>query len=205
VVAGGNAVVDIHALLASLEGSGLATRIRDSLFIFPLLESIHVIGLTLVFGTILILDLRLLGLASTGRSVQRIASEILTWTWAAFALTAVTGALMFITNAAVYYDNVFFRAKAALLVLAGINMVVFEVTDRRKIHDWDRAPSAPPAGRLVAVLSLLIWVAIIVAGRMIGFTTSRATTVAPAPADVNFEDVFGAPTDPGSPATPPAK
>ncbi|HEX5108223.1 MAG TPA: DUF6644 family protein [Vicinamibacterales bacterium] len=185
--------MDIHALLASLEGSGLATRIRDSLFIFPLLESIHVIGLTLVFGTILILDLRLLGLASTGRSVQRIASEILPWTWAAFALTAVTGALMFITNAAVYYDNAFFRAKAALLVLAGLNMVAFEVTARRTIHDWDRAPSAPPAGRFVAVLSLVIWLAVIVTGRMIGFTTSRATTVAPPPADINFEDVFGSP------------
>ena len=196
----------MHALLASLEGSGLATRIRDSLFIFPLLESIHVIGLTLVFGTILILDLRLLGIASTGRSVQRIASEILTWTWPAFAVTAVTGALMFITNAAVYYDNVFFRTKVALLVLAGINMASFEVTARRTIHDWDRAPSAPPAARAVAVLSLVIWVAVIVTGRMIGFTTSRAATVAPAPADVNFDDLFGAPADSGSsPAKPPAK
>jgi len=195
--------VDIHTLLGSLEGSGLATRIRDSLFIFPLLESIHVIGLTLVFGTILILDLRLLGVASTGRSVQRIASEILTWTWAAFAVTAGTGVLMFITNAAVYYDNVFFRAKAALLVLAGVNMVAFEFTGRRTMHNWDRARSAPPAARAAAVLSLIIWVAVIVAGRMIGFTTSRAAGVTPPPADVNFEDLFGAPADSGNaPAAP---
>ena len=193
MVAGGYKVVDMHAFLGWLEGSGLAGRIRDSLFIFPLLESVHVIGLTIVFGTILILDLRLLGLASAGRSVQRIASDVLTWTWAAFALTAVTGALMFITNAAVYYDNVFFRAKAALLVLAGINMAAFEITARRTIHDWDRAPSAPPAGRAVAILSLVIWVGVIVTGRMIGFTTSRAAVTTPAPADTNFEDIFAAP------------
>ena len=71
----------------------------------------------MVFGTIAIIDLRLLGIASTQRSFQRMASEILKWTWAAFALTALTGALMFITNARVYYHNFFFRTKMVLLAL----------------------------------------------------------------------------------------
>src|SRR2546421_3175793 len=102
--------MDISAFLASLESSGLATKIRDSLFLFPLIESTHVIGLALVFGTIAIIDLRLLGLASAQRSFQHMASEILKWTWAAFALTALTGALMFITNAGVYYHNFYFRS-----------------------------------------------------------------------------------------------
>ena len=101
--------MDIAALLASLESSGLATRIRDSLYLFPLLEAIHVVGLALVFGMIAIIDLRLLGIASTKRPFTRIASDILKWTWAAFALTAATGALMFITNAAVYFHNFTFR------------------------------------------------------------------------------------------------
>ena len=157
-----------------------------------------------MFGTIVILDLRLLGMASTGRSVQRMTSEILTWTWSMFAVTALTGSLMFMTNAAVYYDNVFFRAKIALLVLAGVNMLAFEFTGRRTMHQWDRAPSAPPAGRAAAVLSLIIWVAIIVAGRMIGFTTSRAAVTTPPPADVNFEELLGAPADSSAPAPTPA-
>src|SRR5207247_7231080 len=95
----------IESLLASLQASGLAGRIRNSLLLFPLIESTHVIGLTMVFGTIAIIDLRLLGIASTRRPFSRVASDVLKWTWGAFALTVATGLLMFITNATVYYQN----------------------------------------------------------------------------------------------------
>jgi len=180
--------MDIVAFLKALEASGIATRIRDSLWLFPLIESTHVIGLALVFGTILIVDLRLLGIASTQRSFQRMASDILKWTWAAFALTALTGTLMFITNALVYYHNFFFRTKMLLLVLSGINMLIFELTAGRTIHNWDKAPSAPSAGKAVAAVSLVMWISIIVMGRLIGFTTTRAAVLAPPPAGVNFDD-----------------
>ena len=86
----------IPEFLASLEASSLAASIRNSLYLFPLIESSHVIGLTMVFGTIAIIDLRLLGMASTRRPFTRMASDILKWTWAAFALTVTTGLLMFI-------------------------------------------------------------------------------------------------------------
>jgi hypothetical protein len=195
--------MDITALLKSLETSGLANRIRDSLLLFPLIESTHVLGLSLVFGTIAIIDLRLLGMASTQRSFKRMASDILKWTWAAFALTALTGMLMFITNARVYYHNFFFRTKMSLLLLAGINILIFELTAGRTIHRWDRAPSAPPAGKAVAALSLVIWISIIFMGRLIGFTTSRAAVEAP-PAGINFDDFLqGTPGNNGGTATPP--
>jgi hypothetical protein len=180
--------MDIVAFLKSLEASGLATRIRDSLWLFPLIESTHVIGLALVFGTIVIIDLRLLGIASTQRSFTRMASDILKWTWAAFALTALTGTLMFTTKAVVYYHNFFFRTKMVLLVLSGINMLIFELTAGRTIHNWDKAPSAPSAGKAVAAVSLVMWISIIIMGRLIGFTTSRAAVLAPPPAGVNFDD-----------------
>jgi hypothetical protein len=160
------------ALVASLEASRLATAIRNSLFLFPLIESVHVIGLTMVFGTIVIIDLRLLGIASTRRTFTAIASDVFKWTRMAFALTATTGALMFITNASTYYQSSYFRAKMALLALSGLNMLVFELTARRSIHAWDRKASAPASGRAVAVLSLVIWIGVIVLGRWIGFTTS---------------------------------
>src|SRR5712671_3178023 len=144
--------MDIAAILKWLEASGLATTIRESLFLFPLIESTHVIGLALVFGTIAIIDLRLLGVASTQRSFQKMASDILKWTWAAFALTVLTGSLMFITNAPVYYHNTFFRVKMLLLLLSGINMMVFELTAGRSIHAWDKNPSAPRAGKTAAIL-----------------------------------------------------
>jgi hypothetical protein len=81
------AVVYIDSLLKSVEMSALAVRIRDSLLLFPLIESTHVFGLALVFGTIVIIDLRLLGIASIRRPFRRLASDILKWTCAAFALT----------------------------------------------------------------------------------------------------------------------
>jgi hypothetical protein len=196
--------VDIQSFLQWLQETGLAVRIRDSLFVFPLLESAHVIGLALVFGTIAVIDLRLLGVASTDRSFQRMASDIMKWTWAAFALTALTGSLMFMTNAVVYFHNFYFRTKIALLVLAGLNMLVFELTAGRTIHRWDQAPSAPPIGRAVATLSLVLWIAVIFAGRIIGFTTTRASQAEPAPVDVNFEDLLGLPAHSGqAPATAP--
>ena len=100
--------MSIADLLASLEASRPAVSIRDSLYLFPLIESLHVFGLAMVFGTIMIIDLRLLGIASTRRPFTMMASDILKWTWLAFALTATTGALMFITNAGVYYHNALF-------------------------------------------------------------------------------------------------
>ena len=113
-------------------------------------------------------------------------------------LTALTGALMFITNAPVYYHNFYFRTKMVLLVLAGVNMLVFELTLGRAVHRWDKAAAAPPAGRTVAVLSLVFWISVIFAGRLIGFTTSRAKQAAPTPADSNLEELFQ-----GAPAAPP--
>jgi hypothetical protein len=199
--------MDITAFLKSLEASGLATRIRDALWLFPLIESTHVICLSLVFGTILIIDLRLLGIASTHRSFKQMASDILKWTWAAFALTALTGTLMFITNARVYYHNFYFRTKMLLLVLSGINMLIFELTAGRTIHRWEKAPAAPRAGKVVAALSLAMWISIIIMGRLIGFTTTRAAVLAPPPAGVNFDDFLQGTPDKtgGTPTAPPDK
>jgi len=178
----------IEELLASLQASGLANRIRDSLYLFPLIESTHVIGLSMVFGTIAIVDLRLLGIASTRRAFTRIAGDIFKWTWAAFALTVATGLLMFITNAGVYYHNFYFRTKMALLLLAGVNMMLFEWTAGRSVHRWDKDNAAPLAGKTIAAVSLVLWITIIFMGRWIGFTTTRAQFQAEP--DVDIENLL---------------
>jgi hypothetical protein len=193
--------MDIDAILKWIQATSLATNIRNSLYMFPMLESFHVIGLALVFGTIVVIDLRLLGKASVERPFERIKADILKWTWAAFALTALTGSLMFTTNATVYYHNFYFRSKMALLVLAGLNMTAFELSAGRKAAEWGKNRSSPPLGRAVALLSLVLWVGVIFAGRFIGFTTSRAKEAAPA-VDVNFDDLFSGPANSGkTPAT----
>jgi hypothetical protein len=178
----------ITELLAWLEASRAAAAIRDSLYLFPLIEAAHVIGLTMVFGTIAIIDVRLLGIASTNRPFSRIAADVMKWTWAFFALTVTTGLLMFITNAGVYYHNFYFRSKMAFLALAGINMLVFEFTAARSVDRWDKHPAAPLAGKTVAAVSLVLWISIIFFGRWIGFTTTRA--VVPSDTDINIEGLF---------------
>jgi hypothetical protein len=142
----------------------------------------------MVFGTIAIVDLRLLGLASSDRRVSRMVLDIMKWTWAAFALAVVTGVLMFITNAGVYFHNFYFRSKMVLLALSGINMLVFDLTSARSIQQWDRDRAAPAAGKTAAILSLLLWIGVIFAGRWIGFTSTRGSSTAEP--NVNIEDLL---------------
>lgn len=167
----------IDQFLKWLASTALAANIRESLLLFPLLESAHVFSLALVVGTILVVDLRLLGLASAQRPFERVASDTFKWTWGAFALTAATGLLMFTTNAPVYYHNFYFRAKMMLLLAAGVNMLIFELSRR----------SVERIGKAVAIASLTLWLAVIFMGRMIGFTTTRAAEVKPPPTQ-NFDD-----------------
>jgi hypothetical protein len=179
--------MDPAALAAWLEASWIAATIRNSLYLFALIESFHVVGVSTVVGTVLVLDLRLLGWASTGRSFTAIASDIFRLTWIAFALAAATGALMFVTNATSYYVNTYFRVKMAMLLLAGINMAAFELTARRSVQVWDRDVKAPASGRRAAVLSLAIWVIVVFLGRWVGFTLS--TTAVPAGEEINLEEL----------------
>jgi hypothetical protein len=169
--------MNLTAVLQSIESSGLAAWLRGSLYAFPLIESFHVIGLTMVFGSIAVIDLRLLGLASVRRPFATVASEIIKWTWAAFGVTAATGLLMFSTNALAYYQNLQFRFKMLLLVLAGINMLVFNITAGRSVHRWNKDKAAPISGKLAGAFSLLLWIGVIFLGRWVGFT--KATDLTP--------------------------
>ena len=184
----------MDATLDWLQKTALAVQIRDSLLLFPLLEAVHVVGLAMVVGTIVIIDLRLLGVATMHRTFQRLADDTLKWTLAAFLLTAVTGALMFITNAAVYFHNNWFRAKLVLLVLAAANAIGFELIARRRMNDADLAQTTPMRAKVIGTVSLLIWISVIVAGRMIGFTATRVQVAPPTPvAEPNLEDLLGLP------------
>jgi hypothetical protein len=107
---------------------------------------------------------------------------------------------MFTTNAGIYYHNPFFRTKMLLLVLAGVNMVAFELTAGRTIHQWHQARSAPSAGKAAAVLSLTIWIGVIFMGRMIGFTTHPGK-VLPPPPGVDFDNFLQPPPSSNSNGT----
>jgi uncharacterized membrane protein len=155
-----------------------------------------------VFGTILVVDLRVLGLASRQRPFSRMSAELLRITWGAFAVSVLTGALMFTTNARVYAHNTAFQVKMLLLLCAGINMAAFHLSAGRTVRRWDTAPRAPGIGRLTAALSIALWVGIIFTGRVIGFTTTGAQAKeAPAPVG-DFDDFLNSAPTSAPPATP---
>ncbi|WP_044562919.1 DUF6644 family protein [Azospirillum sp. B4] len=162
--------MSLQTVLQSIQNSGLSLWIRQNPAIFPIIESLHVVAITLVFGTIMIVDLRLLGFASHRRGANKLIAELLPFTWGAFILAVATGCLLFTANAPAYANNTQFRLKLLVILAAGINMAVFHVTTHRRIAAWDTVMPPPTAARVAGVTSLLLWVAVIYIGRWIGFT-----------------------------------
>ena len=171
-VESGADVDSFTAWLQALEQTGAATFIKESTWAFPMIEAIHVIAIALVVGTIAMVDLRLLGLASMRRPYSELSGDVLPWTWGAFALAALTGALMFVSQPVAYFGNTAFRIKLLVLLLAGINMSVFQLITHRGVAKWDRATTVPLSGMLAGALSLTFWVTVVFFGRRIGFTMS---------------------------------
>ena len=160
----------IGSLLEALRESALPTAVRESEWLFPAIETVHVLALILVVGSIGRLDLRLVGLGDRSQSVAGLTRALLPWTWSCFFVALVTGALMFSSEAVKYAANGFFLAKMALLVLAGINMLVFQLGSGRQLGQWTAATPLPRGARLAGGISLLTWVGVVVAGRWIGYT-----------------------------------
>jgi hypothetical protein len=165
----------LDSMLQYLQDTQIASAIREGEALFPWIECVHVLALTLVIGSIAIVDLRLLGLRSRDRSVLETTAEALPITWTAFALALVTGGLMFSSNAVAYAHNTFFQAKMALIAVAGLNMAGYHLFVGRGADGWHTAALTPLKARLVGGLSLALWIAVAACGRWIGFTINAPT------------------------------
>ena len=178
--------MEIPSIVRSIEASGMGEWMRMSLKAMPVVESIHVFTAAVVFGTILIVDLRLLGFPSTRRAFTRISDELTRFTWGAFLISVVTGVLMFAANASTYYGNTAFRIKMLALLLAGVNMAVFELVTKRGVASWDKDVATAPAARFAGAASIVIWAVVIFVARWIGFTKGYNFDVPP-DVDLNFQ------------------
>lgn len=165
----------LDSALQYLQDTEVATAIREGETLFPWIECVHVLALTLVIGSIAIVDLRLLGVRSRDRSVLQTTAEVLPITWTAFALALVTGGLMFSSNAITYAHNAFFQAKMALIAFAGLNMLGYHLVLGRGAASWHTAALTPMRARLVGGVSLALWIAVAACGRWIGFTINAPT------------------------------
>ncbi|MGC1353450.1 MAG: DUF6644 family protein [Xanthobacteraceae bacterium] len=157
-------------LFSYLENSALADNIRENDLLFPLIESVHVVAICLVVGSILAVDLRLLGLASLNRSVSRVTAGILPLTWGAFVVAVGSGGLLFISNATKYLGNGFFVAKLCLIAAAGLNMAMFHFIGAKDLPRWENDRRPPLPARLAGGVSIVLWIAVVACGRWIGFT-----------------------------------
>jgi hypothetical protein len=162
--------VELDPALRWLQTTTIAKAISENEILFPWIESIHVLAIVLVVGTISIVDLRLLGVASLDRAVRRLMGDVLPLTWGAFAIAAITGSLLFASDAVNYGHNFFFRGKLILLVLAGLNMAIFHLAGIRDIGHWDATKKTPISAKIAGGVSLLLWVCVVAFGRGIGFT-----------------------------------
>jgi uncharacterized membrane-anchored protein len=120
------------------------------------------------------------------RAFTRVSNEMLRFTWVAFGVAVITGALMFVANASTYYVNTAFRLKLVALVLAGVNMAIFQHLTLRSVAGWDHQVRPPTAGRVAGALSILLWIAVIFFARWIGFTKGYDFG-APAEGDIQFQ------------------
>ena len=158
----------VEAFFAGVEATPFATAIRESTWMFPAIEVVHVLSLCLLFGSISMLDLRLLG-RSPRRDVKEMARELLPWAWTAFAFAVASGVPMFCSGAAKYAGLPQFQAKLFLIALAGINMLVFHRVTWRGVDGWKVGATPPVGARLAGGLSLALWIGVIALGRWVGF------------------------------------
>ena len=160
----------MNDILILIYSNPLAETIRENEFLFPWIEAIHVLAVTLVIGSIALVDLRLIGVRALNRPISNISKELLPITWMAFLAAAITGAILFTSNALSYSQNFYFISKMILLGLAGINMMFFQLIIGKNLDSWNHYQQLPIAARIAGAISLTLWLSIIVCGRWIGFT-----------------------------------
>ncbi|MFO7278473.1 MAG: hypothetical protein DIU56_015720 [Pseudomonadota bacterium] len=151
-----------------LESTPVSVAIAQSSWLFPAIEAVHVLALTAVVGSIAMVDLRLLSLWSSGVPAGRLVRSLLPVTWVAFAVAVVSGLVLFATGATVYLANEPFRYKLLLILLAGVNMLVFHALAGQRLNSW-QAGATPLFARFAGGLSLLFWTGVVFLGRWIAF------------------------------------
>jgi hypothetical protein len=160
--------MSFDALLRWLEATTIATSVAENDLLFPWIESVHVLAITLVVGSIFVVDLRLIGWAWLDRAAYLLTREVLPLTWGAFTLAVTTGLLLFVAKATNYGHSTLFLSKLTLLALAGLNMAVFHSGIGREIERWGSA--SPLAARIAGGISLALWIGVVACGRWVGFT-----------------------------------
>lgn len=159
----------MEGLLEWLGSTAWSVALLESFWVWPLLESTHVLTIALFVGIVAMNDLRLVGWAMRNVPVSQVTGRLLPWARVGFVLMVITGLLIFYSNPIRYYHNIFFRVKMVLLVFAGLNAFVFHRKIHRRVSEWDQDPVLPREARIAGAVSLVVWAFIVIAGRLIAY------------------------------------
>ncbi|WP_434651727.1 hypothetical protein J3P96_14190 [Pseudomonas sp. R3-56] len=152
-----------------LADSSLALAMRDELWLYPLVEVLHIIGFSVLVGAVVMFDLRVLGL-SKAIAVTALARHLLTWAVGALLLIVPAGLMMFSAHPQDFAGNNVFILKLGLIAAAGINALLFHVGTYRSVEQWNTGQKAPGLARVQALVSIALWIAVILCGRLLAYT-----------------------------------
>jgi hypothetical protein len=167
--------MNITDIAHAIHDSGISSFVRGdepgTEWVFPIIETVHVLCLAIVFGSIALVDLRLLGISGRQQPFTTVYKELIPWTWWAFLLAAISGSLLGTGKIEDYLHSPQVFWKFFLMALAGLNMLLFQFGVFQRVKDWDTMASPPGRARLAGALSLICWVGVVFFGRWIGFVT----------------------------------
>jgi hypothetical protein len=155
--------------LAWLENSALALAMRESMWLYPIVEIVHIVGIVLLVGSVAMFDMRLLGL-SKALPTRAMGRHLLRWTLLSLLLVVPAGLMMFSAHPGDFIGNKVFLLKLTLIVLAGLNALAFHFRVYRTVDEWDLGTEPPATAKTHALLSLGLWVAVISCGRLLAYT-----------------------------------
>src|ERR1051326_7703887 len=159
----------MNEFLQTLHNMSIATAIRESALVYPIILSTHLTAMLLFGGMILLTDLRLLGVAMTDRPVTAVVDQLRPWKHLGLTIAVICGVLMGWSKIAIYWPNPYFKTKLVLLVLVTIHAILFRPSVYSKTAEMDRTKVIPPVAKTAAVISLVLWISLVTMGRMIGY------------------------------------
>ena len=158
--------MDLHTFFQWLEGTSGSVFIRESLIVYPLIETAHVLTLCLFLGLIALWDLRLAGVGLRGVPITQVGERLLPWALFGFVIMSISGALLFYSGPLKAAGNPFFKVKMVMIALTGINALAFHLTIFKQVAEWDNSPVLPGRVRFAGIVSIVLWCGVVICGRM---------------------------------------
>jgi hypothetical protein len=152
------------------ENTSFSAMMRGSVWAEPIVETVHVLILTLFLGFVFQLDLRLLGIGMRYRRASEVLHESNPWLAGSFVVLVISGLLLFAADPVTFYNNAYFKVKMIMIVVAGLNVLLFNATAGRSMVTWDQDLKTPTRAKIAAIASLVLWISVVATGRIIAYT-----------------------------------